>query len=47
MNNYDEIFVKIKKIPWKGLIEITKDIKIQNPTKVVALSYKEERAKHK
>lgn len=33
LNNYQEIFKKEKKIPWQSLIAMTKDIKIQAPTK--------------
>jgi len=47
MENYNEIFDKEKKVLWSVLVEATKGILVPNPTKIVALTYKEEKKRKK
>lgn len=47
IDNYQEIFTKEKSIPWNNLLKATSHIGIKKPTKVVPLTYEEEKKLHK
>jgi len=47
MQNYNEIFKKVDNVLWSVVVEATQGILVPNPTKIVALTYKEEQKKHK
>jgi len=41
LENYDEIFLKEKKIPWQSLIKATAHVKVPKPTQTLPLSQRE------
>lgn len=47
IENYQQIFEKEKSILWNSILEVTRHISVLKPTKVVPLSYKEEKALQK
>ena len=47
VENYDEIFLKEKKIPWQSLITATAHIKVPKPTQTLPLSQREVQSKGK
>jgi murein DD-endopeptidase MepM/ murein hydrolase activator NlpD len=47
MENYNEIFEKVKNVPWSSIIEATSNVRIINPTQTVTLSKEEEKKLHK
>jgi len=47
IKNYNEIFEKVKLVPWNSIIRATAHLQVKNPTKTIPLSREEENKRHK
>ena len=47
MENYNEIFKKIKLVPWNPIIKATEHIQVTKPTKTIPLTREQEKKLHK
>ena len=47
MENYNEIFKKVKAVPWNSIIEASKHMQVTQPTKTIPLTREEEKKLHK